>query len=220
MSSETEAQGDHRLWFHGVADEALKAWLVEEARMAWREARRQNIDSFVAIWSGHVGRSYLRPKSAAPARGEGREARIGEAASRIVADVIEACAVAEGFISYADSDWSVPGTDLRAGAVERIRAALTPSSPEELLAEEILAELRRARAKFPGDNVTTLALVEEVGELAKATFEERRERVREEAVQVATMAMRVALDGDSTLDGWRAAKGLDPLVALTLIGEP
>ena len=86
-------------------------------------------------------------------------------------------------------------------------------SPERSLAVEILAELRRARAKFPGDNVTMLALMEEVGELAKAAFEEPRENVRKEAIQVATMAMRVILDGDATLDGWRASKGLDPLVA-------
>lgn len=84
--------------------------------------------------------------------------------------------------------------------------------PEEMLMVEILAELARARAKFPGENVTTLALVEEVGELAKATFSESRQRVREEAVQVAVMAMRVVLDGDSTLDDWRASHGLDPLV--------
>lgn len=83
--------------------------------------------------------------------------------------------------------------------------------PERELADAILAELRRARAKFPGDNVTMLALMEEVGELAKATFEESRENVRKEAVQVATMAMRVVLDGDATLDAWRAAKGLDAL---------
>lgn len=76
---------------------------------------------------------------------------------------------------------------------------------------EIDAELKRARAKFSGDNVTTLALVEEVGELAKATFEERRARVRQEAVQVAVMAMRVVLDGDQSLDAWRKVRGLDPL---------
>jgi hypothetical protein len=80
------------------------------------------------------------------------------------------------------------------------------------LLDEIVAELARARAKFPGDNVTTLALVEEVGELAKATFSEPRAAVRKEAVQVATMAMRVVLDGDSTLDAWRSAQGLDALV--------
>lgn len=92
--------------------------------------------------------------------------------------------------------------------------AAEPVADEEQLAYEILAELRRARAKFPGDNVTTLALMEEVGELAKATFEESRTRVRKEAVQVATMAMRVVLDGDQSLDLWRAGKGLDSLVAL------
>ena len=81
------------------------------------------------------------------------------------------------------------------------------------LLNEILAELARARRKFPGDNVTMLALMEEVGELAKATFEEPRANVRKEAVQVAVMAIRVILDGDHTLDAWRAAKGLDPLVA-------
>jgi NTP pyrophosphatase (non-canonical NTP hydrolase) len=76
---------------------------------------------------------------------------------------------------------------------------------------EIRAELVRARAKFPGDNVTMLALMEEVGELAKATFEEPRDNVRKEAVQVAVMAIRVILDGDQTLDAWRASKGLDAL---------
>tara|TARA_R110000751_G_scaffold271365_2_gene371401 strand:+ start:243303 stop:243617 length:315 start_codon:yes stop_codon:yes gene_type:complete len=80
------------------------------------------------------------------------------------------------------------------------------------LLEEIKAELAHARGKFPGDNVTMLALMEEVGELAKATFEEPRANVRKEAVQVAVMAMRVVLDGDATITQWRADKGLDALI--------
>lgn len=82
---------------------------------------------------------------------------------------------------------------------------------EQQLADEILAELVRARVKFPGKNVTFAALVEEVGELATAVFEESAERVRKEAVQVAVMAMRMVLDGDHTFDEWRAGKGLDHL---------
>jgi NTP pyrophosphatase (non-canonical NTP hydrolase) len=85
-------------------------------------------------------------------------------------------------------------------------------SREEIVMTEIAAELARARAKFPGANVTMLALMEEVGELAKATFEESRAAVRKEAVQVAVMAIRVILDGDATLSLWRHNKRLDPLV--------
>ena len=83
---------------------------------------------------------------------------------------------------------------------------------ESVLADEILSELKRARAKFPGKNVTFAALVEEVGELATAIFEESRDRVRKEATQVAVMAMRVVLDGDHCFDHWRAEKNLDPLL--------
>lgn len=84
-------------------------------------------------------------------------------------------------------------------------------SPEAILVDEIFRELARARAKFPGKNVTFAALVEEVGELATATFGQSADRVREEAVQVAVMAMRMVLDGDHTFNDWRATKGLDPL---------
>jgi hypothetical protein len=93
-------------------------------------------------------------------------------------------------------------------------------SEAEALSSEILAELTRARTKFPGRNVTFAALVEEVGELATATFEESRERVRKEAVQVAVMAMRMVLDGDHTYDEWRASKGLDPLLAAMQAKSP
>lgn len=84
---------------------------------------------------------------------------------------------------------------------------------EQELVNEIIAELARARTKFPGKNVTFAALVEEVGELATAMFSENRERVREEAVQVAVMAMRVVLDGDHSFDSWRLDKALDSLTS-------
>lgn len=89
---------------------------------------------------------------------------------------------------------------------------VSAASPEVILFVEIGRELVRARNLFPGPNVTLAALMEEVGELAKATFEEPRANVRKEAVQVAVMAMRMVLDGDHTFDGWRAARGLDHLV--------
>jgi len=77
--------------------------------------------------------------------------------------------------------------------------------------QEIGLELNHARSKFPGDNVTFAALVEEVGELATAIFSESRVAVRKEAVQIAVMAIRIVLDGDCTFEPWREKHGLDPL---------
>lgn len=99
--------------------------------------------------------------------------------------------------------------DAKDAEIERLRQRR--DSTEEILAGEILSELARARAKFPGKNVTFAALVEEVGELATATFEECADRVRKEAVQVAVMAMRMVLDGDHSFELWREERGLDPL---------
>jgi hypothetical protein len=76
---------------------------------------------------------------------------------------------------------------------------------------EVRAELLRARVKFPGDRIMTIALAEEFGELCKAVLDEPSAKVRAEAVQTATMACRVAIDGDSSVDEWRRLKGLDPL---------
>lgn len=79
--------------------------------------------------------------------------------------------------------------------------------------EDVRSELMRARAKFPGDRIMTIALAEEFGELCKAVLDEPSANVRKEAVQCAVMAARVTIDGDSSVNEWRAAKGLDPLTA-------
>ena len=65
--------------------------------------------------------------------------------------------------------------------------------------DAVLEELARARSKFPMPNRNFTALVEEVGELAKAHLEEGPEEIWNEAVQVAVMAMRVATEGDPSI---------------------
>lgn len=67
----------------------------------------------------------------------------------------------------------------------------------------LIAEVDRARAKFPTSGRFRLAaLVEEVGELANAlaprVSDRNREAVREEALQVAATAMRLYEEGDGT----------------------
>lgn len=95
-------------------------------------------------------------------------------------------------------------------------AALSPHATAggdavDVFFDEVKAELRRARAKFPGDRIMTIALAEEFGELCKAVLEECAANVRKEAVQTAVMCARVVLDGDGSVNEWRNGKGLDPL---------
>lgn len=77
------------------------------------------------------------------------------------------------------------------------------TSHDGLMIRMIGDELVAARTKFP-DNVHQFdALVEEVGELAKGLMEHDRglgtttHQVLREAVQVACMAIRVAVEGDA-----------------------
>lgn len=62
-------------------------------------------------------------------------------------------------------------------------------------------EVARAREKFPSSRLSMAALTEEVGELAQAMLKVAagkwpKERIQEEAIQVAAMAVRVATEGD------------------------
>lgn len=79
----------------------------------------------------------------------------------------------------------------------------TPVDDARFMAE-VLSEVQRARAKFPDPSCSMAAFSEEAGELAKAMLDEPKDRVRKEAVQCAVMAMRVALEGDPSMDAYRA----------------
>jgi NTP pyrophosphatase (non-canonical NTP hydrolase) len=70
---------------------------------------------------------------------------------------------------------------------------------------DVMDEVHRARKLFPTNAALMVALMEEVGELAKAMLDESDDRVRAEAIQVAGLAMRVAIEGDSTLAAVRSA---------------
>ena len=71
--------------------------------------------------------------------------------------------------------------------------------------EAVTEEVSKAVAKFPQPNPTLAALTEETGELARAVLHIREGKsddwwqVYGEAVQVAAMACRVALEGDPTV---------------------
>lgn len=76
---------------------------------------------------------------------------------------------------------------------------------------EVKAEVVRARDKFPGRRIMGLALAEEFGELMKAMLDEHPANVRKEAVQTAAMCIRVAVEGDESIDEWRSKRGLGKL---------
>lgn len=89
-----------------------------------------------------------------------------------------------------------------------VAVAAAPHSVESasvLFMLHVHEEVRRARAKWPGNRVQMAACTEEVGELAKALLHHDYEGgpaadVWKEAVQVAAMAMRVAVEGDSSFN--------------------
>lgn len=74
------------------------------------------------------------------------------------------------------------------------------SIPTQKFLTDVKAEYGRATAKFPENKKLDAALMEEVGELAKALLHIQEKgasaaNVYEEAVQVATVAMRIAVEG-------------------------
>ena len=70
---------------------------------------------------------------------------------------------------------------------------------------DVIAEALKAQRKFPQPNPCVAALTEEAGELARAILHRREKKpmnysdIYGEAIQVAAMAFRIALEGDQTL---------------------
>jgi hypothetical protein len=93
-------------------------------------------------------------------------------------------------------------------------------TPDEEFVRDTLVELKRAREKFPSPAGSMTALTEEVGELAKALLDEPPERIRAEAIQVAVMAIRVATEGDPTLDAYRQQRAQEKAGKATAKATP
>ena len=81
------------------------------------------------------------------------------------------------------------------------RERLTPKVNDITAFEALRAEMSRGRAKFPTNRKLLAALVEEVGELARALLQEgNSDHAIDEAIQVACVAMRIAVEGDADFD--------------------
>lgn len=64
----------------------------------------------------------------------------------------------------------------------------------------LIREMRRAREIHPGNAHLLAALTEEVGEVARAFLEGDHEHAKKEAIQVACVAMRIAIEGDGDFE--------------------
>jgi hypothetical protein len=80
------------------------------------------------------------------------------------------------------------------------------AAADEIFQTDVANEVKRARRKFPSSALALAALTEEVGELAAAMLKARAgdaaaaANVWAEAIQVAAMAQRVAVEGDPSFD--------------------
>lgn len=83
----------------------------------------------------------------------------------------------------------------------------------EAFLDAVRIEIYRARALFPTNAIMMCALAEELGEISRAAMEEPASQVRAEAVQLAAMATRLALEGDAGIDLWRVRQGLEPIAS-------
>ncbi len=78
--------------------------------------------------------------------------------------------------------------------------AETMRFPTESTLSDLMAEVHFARTKFPGNDLLTIALGEEFGELCQAQLQRKsRDEIRKEALQVACVAIRIYEEGDASL---------------------
>lgn len=123
------------------------------------------------------------------------------------------------------SNTAAPSSDQQAWAAKMIRECLFLRAENEALTKgpmgELLQSIRQEAMQgiesYPDASGLMVALMEEVGELARAMMSETRDRVKDEAVQVAALAIRIAIEGDPTLDAIRARRNADkPLPSIPL----
>lgn len=91
------------------------------------------------------------------------------------------------------------------GETEEGKLPMLRRPTDEYFTLSVIDELKRARFKFPSAVLSMAALTEEVGELAQALLkwragEQSWDAVVGEAIQVAAMAQRVAVEGDASFE--------------------
>jgi uncharacterized protein YaiE (UPF0345 family) len=84
------------------------------------------------------------------------------------------------------------------------------SSPMCALQDELIA----ARAKFPSNALLMEALIEEVGEVARAVLERDFDHAKQEALQVACVAIRLATEGDHS---WEPSRPKDRFTVAEMV---
>lgn len=78
---------------------------------------------------------------------------------------------------------------------------MTDTTPMTMTMAALVNEILRAKQKFPSGRQLLPALVEEVGELARALLQEGNSaHAKQEAIQVACVAIRIATEGAPEFD--------------------
>lgn len=90
-------------------------------------------------------------------------------------------------------------------------ATATFLTPIDVFLYDVRREMLAARGKYPSTELLTVALLAEAGELATALMQDPNQQVRIEAAQVAGIAARIAVEGDTTINQWRERRDLSLL---------